>query len=185
MHKQATDTSCGIAAALQVATKHNPHVAKYARLNAAEAAAEQARVHRIASHIGLPWPKALGTSTWALTSLLESATGCKYRSYAWFEGVEELALDALETGHDVAFYTGGGTLKLKPGLCRLDAIPRHVITASMQGRKLKIFEPSTGRYWTMTWDDFLTRSRSCEREPAFGNWQRVIVAVIPKCKETL
>ena len=108
MHRQATDTTCGIAAALQVASKHVPSVKKYADMNAAEAALQQERVHRIASRMGMPWPRSLGTSPWAMTSLLSRATGLKYRRYAWIPGIEDLALSALKRGEDVAFFTGGG-----------------------------------------------------------------------------
>lgn len=180
MHRQATDTTCGIAAALQVASKHVPSVKKYADMNAAEAALQQERVHRIASRMGMPWPRSLGTSPWAMTSLLRRATGLKYRRYAWIPGIEDLALSALKRGEDVAFFTGGGTLKVKKPWCFADVIPRHVITASIRGNQIEIFEPAEGRYWTMEWSDFVARSRSCTRERAFGNWQRVLVAVIPE-----
>ncbi|MDO5034549.1 MAG: hypothetical protein Q4E01_04090 [Actinomycetaceae bacterium] len=179
MHKQASATSCGIAAALQVAAKHHPAVAKYAELTPHEAAAEQARVHRLASRITLPWPRMFGTSPWALAKLLGTATGLKYRSHVWSTSAQEKTLRALEAGHDVAFYTGGGTLK-QASLQSLDLIPRHVITASMRGGKLQIFEPSVGRIWTMSWSDFLKRSNTLEKEPAFGYWKRVLLAVVPE-----
>ncbi|MDO5049578.1 MAG: hypothetical protein Q4D87_06830 [Actinomycetaceae bacterium] len=180
MHAQTTPYSCGIAVACHVAARNQEQVAKYRDLPPEAVEKVQARVHDIASHTGLYWPQKLGTSTWALQSLLESATGVKYRRYLWIKDMYPLARAALDSGKDVVFYTGGSTLKLRGKLCHLDQIPRHVVSATGRGNLIDIFEPSKGRTWTMTWQHFLDKSTSCDKEPAFGYWPRVIMVLIPR-----
>lgn len=179
MHAQTTPYSCGIAVACHVAANHREQVAKYRDLPPETVTEVQARVHDIASRTGIHWPKQWGTSTWALQSLPNSATGLKYRRYLWIKDMYPMARAALDAGHDVVFYTGGGTLNLPRKLCHLDQIPRHVVSARGRGNLIDIFEPSRGRKWTMTWKRFLEKSTSCAKEPEFGFWQRVIMVLIP------
>ncbi|MFT3944534.1 MAG: hypothetical protein QM705_12050 [Ancrocorticia sp.] len=78
---QSSPVTCGIAALAAVAARYQ--FPNYVLAPTPEVAAIQARLHRIAARTGLPWPRCLGTSPWALAALVGKLTGERYETRVW------------------------------------------------------------------------------------------------------
>lgn len=179
MHPQMTPTSCGIAAALAIATRHRGEMQWYGEGDSQRAKAAQERLHALAArHMGAHWPEKLGTAPWALQHMLETATGRRYRPYLWNRDTIRRVRNALDADDDIVLYTGGNTLPA--ALARFDVVSRHVVTLRAgPGTDVIVFDPATGTDHRMPWDRFVALSRSRRKVPAFGNWRRVTLALIP------
>ena len=77
--RQTSTVTCGIAALAAVAGRCR--FPQYLEATGSEVAAKQAHLHQIASRTGLPWPRFLGTSPWALAALAGRLTGHRYSIY--------------------------------------------------------------------------------------------------------
>ncbi|MFN8047971.1 MAG: hypothetical protein U0P48_05250 [Ancrocorticia sp.] len=189
---QTSPVTCGIAALAAVAAR--TRFPDYAHAPLPEVAEAQARLHRVASHTGLPWPRQLGTAPWALAKLVGELTGERYVTRVWASSSNNLrsprnhslrrnqafhaVLRAVEANKDCFLYVGGPQGK------RLQRrIPRHVIAvlgAESTETTLRIFEPSSGRVFAVPTDSLLTLSSpSGKARPEFGNWCYPLLAVVP------
>lgn len=179
MHPQMTPTSCGIAAALAIATRHRDEMHWYSAGDPQRVKVAQERLHALAARrMGAHWPEKLGTAPWALKHMLNTATGRHYRPYLWNRDTIRRVRKALDAGDDIALYTGGSTLP--PAFARVDLVARHVVTLRAgEGTGVIVFDPATGTDYRMSWDRFVALSRSQSKVPAFGNWRRVTLALIP------
>lgn len=180
MHRQMTDTSCGIAAALAIASRHRDEMQWYSSGDATRARRAQERLHALASsRMGPHWPQKYGTAPWALVHMLNTATGRRYRPHLWDRETIHRVRESLDAGDDIALYTGGNTLPSR--LTQFDIVSRHVVTLRAgKGSGVIIFDPASGIDHSMAWDEFVRASRSKDRVPAFGNWRRVTLALIPE-----
>lgn len=75
----------------------------------------QKDAHRLAARTGFPWPRALGTSPWALAALASRATGIRYIVRPWTSTIAARVAMSNASGHDVFIYVGERI------------IPRHVV----------------------------------------------------------
>ncbi|MDO5728251.1 MAG: hypothetical protein Q4P71_01335 [Actinomycetaceae bacterium] len=175
-----TDTSCGIAAALAIASRHRRGMQWYTDGDPARVRQAQERLHTLAAQrMGPRWPEKYGTAPWALIHMLNTATGLRYRPYLWNADTIDHVRSALDKGDDIALYTGGNTLPAR--FARFDIVSRHVVTLRAgTDTGVIVFDPASGQDHSMTWDEFVRVSRSKDRVPAFGNWRRVTLALIPE-----
>ena len=173
-----------MAVAWLIASRHRPHLGWYPGADPAVASRVQTRMHRRAARLGMPWPRALGTSPWALARLLSAATGTPYRIHRWNRETFGLVRRAVQAGREVALYTGGGTVKG----AKWDHLPRHVVAVlPAPSSQMEVAEPSSGKTYPMSWQQLWEASVAGRAHPAFGNWGRVILAVVPnlEASETL
>ncbi|MDO5719915.1 MAG: hypothetical protein Q4P05_04205 [Actinomycetaceae bacterium] len=179
MHAQMTPSSCGIAAALAIASRHRGEMQWYTSADSSRVKVAQKRLHAFAAtRMGAHWPEKLGTAPWALQHMLETATGRRYRPYLWNRDTIGRVRNALDAQDDIVLYTGGNTLPAT--LARFDIVSRHVVTLRAgAGTGVIVFDPATGTDHRMSWDRFVDLSRSPRKVPAFGNWRRVTLALIP------
>ncbi len=193
--------TCGIAALAAVAAR--ARFPDYLLAPTPEVAAIQARLHRIAAHTGLPWPRRLGTSPWALGKLVGELTGERYVTRVWAslsnnlraphnhgsqrshasqrsrrsprERALRAVLRSVKENKDCFLYVGG-----PPGKPLQRCIPRHVVAVlgpESTETTLRIFEPSSGRVFAVSTDSLLSPSGSAR--PEFGNWCYPLLAVVP------
>lgn len=159
-----------------IASRHRPHLGWYSSADPVAAGLAQTRLHRRAARTGMPWPRALGTSPWALARLLSAATGTPYRIHRWNRDTFTLVRRAADAGREVALYTGGSTVRG----AKWDRLPRHVVALlPAPSSQVEVAEPSRGRTYLMSWQQLWEASVAGQAHPAFGNWGRVVLAVVP------
>lgn len=198
--RQVDARTCGIAALAVVAARAGaaPTYLGASRVDQEEA---QLRLHVLASRTGLPWPRALGTSPWALARLAHRATGEPWCVLPWERRSREALLRADARGRDAFLYVGGGPHALpsalvegagpaRPLVSRLaDLVPRHVVAVLASSsapdgdegarvRTVEVFEPSSGLL-TGVPVDALEGTGPLPGIP-FGNWPRPLIAVVPR-----
>ncbi|WP_022868705.1 hypothetical protein [Schaalia vaccimaxillae] len=172
--RQVDATTCGIASLAVVAARAGKD-SDYLRGDRQRIARTQVALHEVAARVGLPWPKSLGTSPWALARLARRATGLRYKVVTG-EKMGPAIDESLRNGLDVFGYTGGSDKPFD------DLIPRHVIAilAGDDGDAAgvySVFEPSSGQV-------FKVRARAVlesqeEARPALGYWHRILFALTP------
>lgn len=172
---QVDPTTCGIAVLSLLAARAgaDPHYLD----PDADVEAEQKRLHALAARVGTPWPQALGTSPWALARLARHATGRRHRIAFNGPGLRARIDTALASGWDVPVYTGGARTVLSA------LIPRHVVLIlAHEGAPARyaVFEPSSGRVFTLGPDEFLLGADSARA--ALGHWRRVLFALVPSAQ---
>ena len=171
--RQTSPVTCGIAALAAVAGRCR--FPKYLALPPLEAATVQERLHIIASRTGLPWPRALGTSPWALAALAGSLTGRHYQIHPVLRDGKAALARAVETGSDCFLYVGGNAKAWQRW------VPRHVVAvlgAESTLTTIWIFEPSSGDVFEVPFASLFDRGRR-EPRPEFGRWWTAMLAVAP------
>ena len=163
---QANGQTCGIAALAAVVARMGRGT--YLSATPEEHRAFQEGLHRAAAMTGVPWPRSLGTSPWALARLASKASGRPYRIHLW-SGLGCKVLHSAIANADDAFLYVGDSL-----------VPRHVVAVlgleSAQG-DYRIFEPSSGRVVALA-RPALVNPHSPKR-PELGHWRRPILVVAP------
>ncbi|WP_026460320.1 hypothetical protein [Schaalia suimastitidis] len=172
-HPQVNGQTCGIAALATFAARCG-QLPAYADPKQAEAI--QLRLHQVASRVGVPWPRALGTSPWALAHLASAASGVQYRAVPWNGRTACLLDEAVAANADTFLYVGGAGRPLDR------FVPRHVVVvlgAESAGRvgSYAVFEPSSGAVYDVAVST--VRDGSSAGVAAFGNWRHVLAAVVP------
>jgi hypothetical protein len=139
--RQADGVTCGPSVALMAGTLLDPRRrAAFADPTAGPArfAAEQLRLHAAMNRF---WPRALGTTPWAVARAITAQGSTAGMPYRWrlFRGRRDDLADVLAAvagGKPVAMLIGG-------------VVPRHwalivAVTATPAGPRLGCYEPSTG-----------------------------------------
>lgn len=179
--QQSDQRTCGIAALAAFLARNDvqqqTNFIRYCSASAGDIARIQADLHKVASRVGLPWPRALGTSPWALATLVTRATGRRYRIVAWNAGGASAAIRAWEAGQDVLIYTGER------------AVPRHVVMLLGRGSalagpatsdKATIFEPGNGTLIQISPAELApTTWTGRAGKPHWGWWTRPLLAIVP------
>lgn len=166
----------------------------------------QARLHKVASCTGLPWPRVWGTAPWALAALAGSLTGHRYRIYPMWRHQEVHSLGAQTN------LSGGGANRaiisqhlgsvglVQGAIARAVAtgadcflyvggnakawqrwIPRHVVAVlgvESTSQTLRVFEPSSGEVFELPFASLLDQPGRGPR-PEFGRWWFPLLAVVP------
>lgn len=169
---QIDPTTCGIAALAVLAARAQADPGYLSR-SRADVARTQKALHAISARAGLPWPQALGASPWALAGLAEKATGLHHSIVLRGPSMGRRIDEALSRGRDVLVYTGGWSAPLS------GAIPRHVVLllAHEDDDLYAVFEPSSGRVYSVSPQDFLIGAETARR--ALGFWKRPLLALVP------
>ncbi|QWW20066.1 hypothetical protein I6B53_02910 [Schaalia sp. 19OD2882] len=175
MPVQTNPTTCGIASLAVVAARagRDPD---YLGAPLESVARRQALLHRLASRTGLPWPRALGTSPWALAALAERATGARHVILPWGAAAMAAVQRCVRAGQDVFLYSGDA------GQWWSRLVPRHVVLvlgpeSDEDAAHLSIYEPSTGHVHRVA-SSVLTEPDGTP-VPALGHWRRVQLVVAP------
>lgn len=195
---QVDPTTCGIAALAAVTARAGVHPA-YLDAPRVRQAQTQRSLHALAARTGAPWPRAWGTSPWALARLAGRATGHRYGILPW--GPSALvALDAARArGEDSFLYVGGGSAtsggtgeghgpvrRTLEGAARaldrwgIDIFPRHVVALlgdDGPAGSCTVFEPSSGHVREVPCAVLEGPWPLPGRE--FGHWARPLLAVTP------
>lgn len=176
---QVNDTTCGVASLAVFCARADEHnggeLADYAAYSAEEVASIQRRLHQEASWTGLPWPRFLGTSPWAIARLARRKTGKPHRIRLWTCTQVARARKARAQGNDVFIFVGGRLL------------PRHVVlmlgaedSGSDHSGKVQIFEPGTGIVHEVECPDGWVPWRGKAPKAHWGWWTRPLLIVYPK-----
>lgn len=194
MKPQTTPRTCAIATALYLAARGRGKEPLYRQASDQALRRAEKRLHHYASRQGLPWPRALGTSPWALARLLEQVNGHPYRVARWNRHTQDALRRTLAAGMDCAAYVGGVghvSSAKTPLLHYLHSltgalsalIPRHVVgllaPADNHTGEVIVAEPAQGRHYPLNWEEFLRQAQGRQRRATWGNWQRVIAVVLP------
>ena len=117
----------------------------------------------------LPWPRALGTTPWAVVRLMNRGfglTGARYRAHSVARRRETTYVTvahAVRGGHVVPVYLGSRWL------------PRHVVLAvSHDEAGLHVYDPASGRVVPMPAAGFTTGTLG------IAGWSRPWFAVLPR-----
>ncbi|MDC4233766.1 hypothetical protein M3T53_08630 [Actinomyces sp. B33] len=172
--RQVDATTCGIAALAVVAARSEASP-DYLGAGPESIVRHQKALHVVASRVGMPWPRSLGTSPWALARLASAATGRRYRS-----AIGRRLRAAIDRGldhGDVFVYTGGGPQWWSRW------IPRHVVAVLADGPDPRdgcydVYEPSSGLIHRVDADGFLTGAAG--GRAARGNWRRALLVLAPE-----
>lgn len=128
----------------------------------------------------LAWPARWGSPPWRMAAEARCA-GARYDG-AWVNdaSADEVASLAAQVraavldGLPVPLYVGGDSAR---GLAA--AVPRHVVLAvAGDGEGVAIYEPSSGALYR-----HVMTTASARRDPAYGNWNRIVWAVLPKASQ--
>lgn len=139
----------------------------------------QSDLHRVASRTGLPWPRLLGTSPWAVARLANRATGLQYHVRFWNESTANDVAAANADGHDVFVFVGERLL------------PRHVLLflgeengQNKESDVVRIFEPASGHEFATARGAVPAKWEGHFPEEQFGWWSRPILAVLPATRSS-
>lgn len=173
--RQTSPVTCGIAALAAVAGRHR--FPQYLAAQPLEAATVQERLHAIASRIGMPWPRALGTSPWALAALASSLIGQHFQIIPVLCGgkAREALAHAIDADSDCFLYVGGNAKAWQRW------VPRHVVAvlgAESTLTTIWVFEPSSGGIFEVPFASLFDQTRRGPR-PEFGRWWTALLAVVP------
>ncbi len=141
-------------------------------------------IHERATRWGLgiaPWPRSLGTPPWRADDVA-NLSGMRFEGALIDDaradevaGFVLRAKAALSDGIPVPLYVGGDSSR---GLSTV--IPRHVVLlVAAEDHEFTVFEPSSGALHA--WTPSVSNAR---REPALGNWNRIVWAVLPRFKRS-
>lgn len=142
-------------------------------------AALQRVLHTRATARGLglaPWPRAWGTPPWRIDNVIRYA-GLRWRGALIDDarpdemaGFLTYARAALADGIPVPLYVGGDSRR---GVATV--MPRHVVLlTAVDGDIVRVYEPSRGEVGA--WDPAAVG----EPHAAFGGWNRVMWAILPR-----
>lgn len=169
---QTNQFTCGIAALAacqaRVDEASGGILSNYQTFTAEQVKAVQKELHRDASWTGIPWPRFLGTSPWALAKMASRRTGVKYRLRVWSAKTAQAAVLANAHGYDVFVYVGGRV------------VPRHVVLMlAGEGAQMRIFEPGSGQVLSVPrclgWQKWTGK----KPQKHWGWWTRPLLAVVP------
>lgn len=178
---QTDQRTCGIAALAAFVARNDAdngaNFLRYCSASSGDVARLQGDLHRIASWVGMPWPRALGTSPWALATLATRATRRTYRMVAWNASGAEVVREAWAAGFDVMMYTGQ------------QVVPRHVVLLLGRGsaqacpahkEAASVFEPASGQIFEISPEELTAKRWSGKAGKAhWGWWTRPLMAVVP------
>lgn len=176
---QVNDTTCGVASLAVFYSRADQRCGgeldTYPSYSVDEVASVQLRLHREASWTGLPWPRFLGTSPWAVSRLARRKTGKAHRIRLWTRTQVARARAARTQGNDVFIFVGGRLL------------PRHVVLmlgnedgVGAHSDQERIFEPGTGLVHEVDCPDAWVPWKGKAPKAHWGWWTRPLLIVYPK-----